>query len=53
MNEFIEVRFQKNGKRLRVKRQMPGGHRIRRIGSAGTNRGHRLRRAVRRRRASA
>jgi hypothetical protein len=25
MNEFIEVRFQKNGKRLRVKRQVPGG----------------------------
>lgn len=25
MNEFIEVRFQKNGKRLRVKRQLPGG----------------------------
>ncbi|RPH54318.1 MAG: hypothetical protein EHM89_18720 [Acidobacteria bacterium] len=25
MNEFIEVRFQKNDKRLRVKRQRPGG----------------------------
>jgi hypothetical protein len=25
MNEFIEIRFQKNGKRLRVKRQLPGG----------------------------
>lgn len=25
MNEFIEVRFQNNGKRLRVKRQLPGG----------------------------
>lgn len=25
MNEFIEVQFQKNGKRLRVKRQLPGG----------------------------
>jgi len=25
MNEFIEVRFQKNGRRLRVKRQLPGG----------------------------
>jgi hypothetical protein len=25
MNEFIEVKFQKNGKRLRVKRQVPGG----------------------------
>jgi hypothetical protein len=25
MNESIEVRFQKNGKRLRVKRQLPGG----------------------------
>jgi hypothetical protein len=25
MNEFIEVRFQKNGKRLRVRRQVPGG----------------------------
>jgi hypothetical protein len=25
MNEFIEVRFSKNGKRLRVKRQVPGG----------------------------
>jgi hypothetical protein len=25
MNEFIEVRFQKNGRRLRVMRQVPGG----------------------------
>jgi hypothetical protein len=25
MNEFIEVRFQKDGRRLRVKRQLPGG----------------------------
>jgi hypothetical protein len=25
MNEFIEVRFQKNGRRLRIKRQLPGG----------------------------
>ena len=25
MDEFIEVRFQRNGKRLRVKRQVPGG----------------------------
>lgn len=25
MNEFIEVRFQKNGRRLRVRRQLPGG----------------------------
>jgi hypothetical protein len=25
MNEFIEVQFRKNGKRLRVKRQRPGG----------------------------
>src|SRR6266540_28482 len=25
MNESIEVRFQKNSKRLRVKRQLPGG----------------------------
>jgi hypothetical protein len=25
MNEFIEVRFQKDGRRLRVRRQLPGG----------------------------
>jgi hypothetical protein len=25
MNEFIEVRFQKDGRRLRIKRQLPGG----------------------------
>src|SRR4030095_1641964 len=25
MNEFIEVRLAKNGKRLRIKRQVPGG----------------------------
>jgi hypothetical protein len=25
MNELIEIRFVKNGRRLRVKRQVPGG----------------------------